>query len=556
MENLKSRKTVRRRLSITHKYAKERLESEDAAVVNLREMNLKGSAPAIGIALALLSPTGFAKAATSYVPAAITAPEPPPREFRGVWIATVGNIDWPSKPGLPVEQQKAEMLAMLNRAAQLNLNAVVLQVRPASDAIYESRIEPWSGYITGTMGKAPAPFYDPLEFAVREAHKRGLELHAWFNPYRAGVLGAKWSFSANHVSRTHPKMVHKYGKYLWLDPGDKEAQNYSLKVVMDVVDRYDIDGVHFDDYFYPYKEEDAQGREMDFPDDATWQKYQASGGTMSRGDWRRDNINTFVHRLYNSIKAAKPWVKFGVAPFGIWQPGQPPQIKGFDAYNVLYCDSRKWLMDGWVDYCSPQLYLGDRFARAKFSNFAEMVDGAKPEAPEHLAGHRFGKIRQAQKREARQRHLARRGICERDKSRPRTMRRHGRRNPLEHEGLDAGPRRPGDGAAKRRLRGTRARAGVAVAGLSVSRTAAVESRCRRANQMGNGAPGKGFAMGPSMERRRPLAYQHSSGRATKQGAVGIAGRDMHQGDRPLRCGKRGGRHREEHGKGKVILEGL
>ena len=319
-------------------------------------MNFNGPARAIGIALALLSPIGFVKAASTYVPAAMVVPDPPSREFRGAWIATVGNIDWPSKPGLPVEQQKAEMLALLNRAAALNLNAIVLQVRPACDAMYESRIEPWSAYLTGTMGKAPVPFYDPLEFAVREAHKRGLELHAWFNPYRAGVVAAKSPFSANHISRTHPKLVHKYGKYLWLEPGDKDAQNYSLKVVMDVVDRYDIDGVHFDDYFYPYKEEDAQGHEMDFPDDAAWKKYQAGGGTLNRGDWRRDNINTFVHRLYSSIKAAKPWVKFGVAPFGIWQPGQPPQIKGFDAYNVLYCDSRKWLMDGWVDYCAPQLY--------------------------------------------------------------------------------------------------------------------------------------------------------------------------------------------------------
>src|SRR5579862_5015706 len=172
-------------------------------------MNLKGTVPAICIAFALLWQIGFAKAASSYIPSSIIPPDPPRREFRGVWIATVGNIDWPSKPGLPVEQQKAEMLAMLNRAADLNLNAVILQVRPACDALYESRIEPWSVYLTGTMGKAPSPFYDPLEFAIREAHKRGLELHAWFNPYRAGLLEGKMPFSANHISRTHPKLVHK-----------------------------------------------------------------------------------------------------------------------------------------------------------------------------------------------------------------------------------------------------------------------------------------------------------------------------------------------------------
>jgi len=319
-------------------------------------MNYRGIFPSIYCAVALFCPIGIVEAASSYVTSEVAAPPPLQREFRGAWIATVGNIDWPSKPGLPVQQQKAELLAMLDKSAKLNLNAVVLQVRPACDAMYESRIEPWSSYLTGTMGKAPEPFYDPLEFAVIEAHKRGLELHAWFNPFRAGLLAAKSPFSRNHISRTHPKLVHKYGKYLWLEPGDKEVQNYCAKVIMDVVNRYDIDGIHFDDYFYPYKETDAQGHEMDFPDDAAWKRYQMSGGRLSRGDWRRENVNTFVHRIYESVKAAKPWVKVGVAPFGIWQPGYPPQIKGFNAYDVLYCDSRKWLMDGWLDYCSPQLY--------------------------------------------------------------------------------------------------------------------------------------------------------------------------------------------------------
>ena len=320
------------------------------------EMNYRGILPSISCAVVFFCTTEFVKAASSYVASEVAAPPPPQREFRGAWIATVGNIDWPSKPGLPVQQQKSELLAMLDKSAKLNLNAVVLQVRPACDAMYESRIEPWSAYLTGTMGKAPEPFYDPLEFAVIEAHKRGLELHAWFNPFRAGLLAAKSPFSRNHISRTHPKLVHKYGKYLWLEPGDKEVQNYCAKVIMDVVNRYDIDGIHFDDYFYPYKETDAQGHEMDFPDDAAWKRYQMSGGKLSRGDWRRENVNTFVHRIYESVKAAKPWVKVGIAPFGIWQPGYPPQIKGFNAYDVLYCDSRKWLMDGWLDYCSPQLY--------------------------------------------------------------------------------------------------------------------------------------------------------------------------------------------------------
>jgi uncharacterized lipoprotein YddW (UPF0748 family) len=284
-------------------------------------------------------------------------PPAPMREFRAAWVATVANIDWPSKPGLPVEQQKTELLAILDRAVQLKLNAIILQVRPAGDAMYASKIEPWSYYLTGAMGQAPEPSYDPLVFAVAEAHKRGLELHAWFNPYRAAVLEANYPVSANHISKTHPNLVKKYGKYLWLDPGEKAVQDYSISVVMDVVNRYDIDGVHMDDYFYPYKEMDEQKREMDFPDNASWNRYVAGGGKLDRGDWRRDNVNVFVQRLYQSVKAAKPWVKVGLAPFGIWQPAVPVGIKkGFDAYNVLYCDSRKWLLNGWLDYCSPQLY--------------------------------------------------------------------------------------------------------------------------------------------------------------------------------------------------------
>jgi uncharacterized lipoprotein YddW (UPF0748 family) len=294
------------------------------------------------------------RAQVHYVPATMNPPAVQ-REFRGAWIATVGNVDWPSKPGLPTQQQKQEMIDLLDRAVKLNLNAIVLQVRPACDAIYASKIEPWSYYLTGKMGQAPQPYYDPLEFAITEAHKRGLELHAWFNPYRAELLAHKYAVSKNHISRTHPEMVVRYGSYLWLDPGEKAVQDYSLRVVMDVVNRYDIDGVHFDDYFYPYKEQDGQKIDMDFPDYGSWKIYHATGN-MTRDDWRRENVNEFVQRVYSSIKAAKPWVKFGISPFGIWQPGNPPQIKGFNAYNVLYCDSRKWLANGWLDYCAPQLY--------------------------------------------------------------------------------------------------------------------------------------------------------------------------------------------------------
>lgn len=292
--------------------------------------------------------------AANYSPAGIIPPQPV-REFRGAWVATVGNIDWPSQKGLSSADQQAELLAILDRAVQLKLNAIVFQVRPACDAMYASRIEPWSEYLTGTMGRAPQPYYDPLAFAIAEAHKRGLELHAWFNPYRARVLGTGLPASPDHISKRRPQLARQYGKYLWLDPGEKEVQDYSLSVIMDVVKRYDVDGIHFDDYFYPYKEQDNAGKELDFPDDASWKRFGV-GGKLSRDDWRRENVNRFIERVYKSIKSAKPWVKFGVSPFGIWRPGYPAQVKGFDAYAVLYADSRKWLANGWVDYLAPQLY--------------------------------------------------------------------------------------------------------------------------------------------------------------------------------------------------------
>ena len=286
-----------------------------------------------------------------------TIPTPPTREFRGVWIATVGNVDWPSRPGLTSEQQKAELITILDRAVALKLNAVIFQVRPACDALYPSPYEPWSEYLTGQMGKAPEPYYDPLAFAVEEAHKRGLEFHAWFNPYRARQANAKSEIAANHISKTQPQLVKHYGKALWLDPGETAVQDYSLKVIMDVVSRYDIDGVHIDDYFYPYPERDG-GKQIDFPDELSWQQYLRTGGTLSRSDWRRENINTFVHRLYQSVKTQKPWVKVGISPFGVWKPGYPQVTanKTFNAYDQIYADSRKWLVNGWLDYLSPQLY--------------------------------------------------------------------------------------------------------------------------------------------------------------------------------------------------------
>ena len=290
------------------------------------------------------------------VPRPVLDPPPIAREFRGVWVASVANIDWPSRVGLTTAEQQAELLTLLDSAVSLRLNAVLLQVRPAADALYASKLEPWSEFLTGVEGRAPSPWYDPLAFAVREAHARGLELHAWFNPYRAGTPAQKSRHSASHVSRTMPSSVKKYGSYLWMDPGEPAVRRRTLRVVLDVVRRYDIDGVHLDDYFYPYQEYNRRGAVIDFPDTRSWKRYRSSGGRLDRDDWRRHNVDLLVQELYVGIHNVKPWVKFGISPFGIWRPGNPPSITGYDAYARLYADSRKWLRNGWVDYFTPQLY--------------------------------------------------------------------------------------------------------------------------------------------------------------------------------------------------------
>ncbi len=287
------------------------------------------------------------------------APPAPQREMRGAWVASVFNINWPSRKGLPVTQQKAELIRILDRLNELKFNAVFFQIRPASDALYQSQFEPWSEYLTGEMGRAPEPFYDPLTFAVEEAHKRGLELHAWLNPYRAYIFspGKKAVFSPDHISKRHPEWVRRYGKHLWLDPGEKGVQDHVVGVIKDIVTRYDVDGIHFDDYFYPYREQvDEKTKSTEFPDERSWQAYLKTGGKLPRDDWRRENVNTLVERLNHDIHGIKPWVRFGISPFGIWKSGVPAQIKGLNAYQELYADSRKWIYEGWMDYIAPQLY--------------------------------------------------------------------------------------------------------------------------------------------------------------------------------------------------------
>jgi len=277
------------------------------------------------------------------------------REFRGVWIATVANIDWPSAPGLPVKQQQDELLALLDQAAEMNLNAVIFQVRTTADALYESSIEPWSAYLTGEQGRAPEPFYDPLQFAIEHAHERGLELHAWINPLRASHPTYKGELDDRHVTRTMPAAVPTYGTMAWMDPGHPDTLRHTLAVVRDLVGRYDLDGLHIDDYFYPYPQ-NAGGKKIAFPDGVTYDAYRQSGGTLARDDWRRQNVDTMVEQMHRQIKAIKPHVKFGISPFGIWRPGHPDYVKGMDQYAAIYADAKRWLEAGWCDYFTPQLY--------------------------------------------------------------------------------------------------------------------------------------------------------------------------------------------------------
>ena len=278
------------------------------------------------------------------------------REFRGMWIATVANIDWPTESGLTTQQQKNELTEMLDEIVALGLNTVIFQVRTSADALYQSQHEPWSSYLTGTQGQAPDPAYDPLAFVIQESRRRGLELHAWINPLRASHPSYEGPLDPDHVSQTLPQATPRYGNMLWMDPGHPDTLQQTLAVVEDLVANYDLDGLHIDDYFYPYPQEGEDGQRIDFPDQQTFADYQAGGGKLSRDDWRRDNVNRMVKAMYRTIKRIKPHVKFGISPFGIWRPGHPEYVKGMDQYAAIYADAKLWLEQGWCDYFVPQLY--------------------------------------------------------------------------------------------------------------------------------------------------------------------------------------------------------
>lgn len=288
---------------------------------------------------------------------------PPKIEMRAAWIATVANLDWPNSPTNSTEQQKQQLINLLDQLKSAGVNTIIFQIRTECDALYSSAHEPWSYYLTGTQGNPPMPYYDPLEFAVEEVHKRGMEIHAWFNPYRADRSVGSYPKSASHITNTHPDWVLRFSlptatppvDLKILNPGLKEVRLLTKKIIGDVVSRYDIDGVHMDDYFYPYPPANMTAN-------ATFNAFDDSAfaadprGFTNKNDWRRDNINLMVQQVYDTIQAIKPYIKFGISPFGIWKNGIPPGIVGMDAYNVIYADAMAWLKDQSIDYLTPQLY--------------------------------------------------------------------------------------------------------------------------------------------------------------------------------------------------------
>jgi uncharacterized lipoprotein YddW (UPF0748 family) len=277
--------------------------------------------------------------------------------LKAAWVASVYNLNFPARVGLSPEIQKAQIRQIVAAAARTGLNALMVQVRPESDALYSSRLEPWSRYLTGVQGAAPG--YDPLDYFIRIGRQQGIAIHAWINPYRAAA-NASEARSDNHVSRQLSGAVHRIGNALWLDPGDPAVREHVINVVRDIVERYPVAGVILDDYFYPYPSRSyAKGS---FPDRAFYAKY---GGNADLGDWRRENINQLIRDLHYAIKAARPDILFGVSPFGIYRKGYPATVTvELDQYQDLYADPVAWLRNGWVDYLSPQLYWRDKSAQS------------------------------------------------------------------------------------------------------------------------------------------------------------------------------------------------
>jgi uncharacterized lipoprotein YddW (UPF0748 family) len=320
---------------------------------------LLGFVLAAAMALSLVAAT---PAAAATGPGCAPDPAAPKQQLRAEWIASVTNIDWPSRRGLPADEQKAELVRWYDEAVALGLNAVVVQVRPTADAFWPSPYEPWSHWLTGTQGQDPG--YDPLAFAVAEAHKRNLEFHGWFNPYRVSMGTDVNALLPTHPARVHPDWVLPYGGKLYYNPGIPEVRKFTVDAIMDAVRKYDIDAVHFDDYFYPYP---VAGQV--FGDAATYAKY---GGGPSLADWRRHNVDLLISELSTSIRSVKPWVQFGISPFAIWRnastdPTGSPTQGGVQTYDDLYADTVKWVREEWIDYIVPQVYWNIGFTIADYA---------------------------------------------------------------------------------------------------------------------------------------------------------------------------------------------
>ncbi|MET7512454.1 family 10 glycosylhydrolase [Streptomyces sp. NPDC005480] len=321
----------------------------------MRHLSRRGFAVAAAAALTGLAAGDAAAAGSGHAPVAA--------DMRGMWLATVANRDWPSKPGLSAAQQRAELIAHLDTAVGRHLNAVVFQVRPTADALWPSPYEPWSGVLTGVQGEDPG--WDPLGTAVEEAHRRGLELHAWFNPYRIANHTDLSRLVPTHPARLHPDWVVPYGGKLYYNPGLPEVRAFVQDAMLDAVRRYDIDAVHWDDYFYPYP---VAGQVFD--DDAA---YAAHGGSFpDRASWRRDNTDRLVREMAASVKRIRPRAQFGISPFGVWRNAATDPLgsdtrAGVQTYDDLHADTRKWVREHWIDYICPQLYWNIGFAAADYA---------------------------------------------------------------------------------------------------------------------------------------------------------------------------------------------
>ncbi len=278
----------------------------------------------------------------------LMAQKAPKREFRGAWLHTVSG----GYKGMGTAEMKKLLIEQLNSLQEAGINAIVFQVRPEADALYKSNLEPWSRFLTGVQGQAPSPEWDPMAFMIEECHKRGMEFHAWVNPYRVKT-NLKSTLAPNHIYWKHPEWFVEYGNQLYFDPGIPESRKFIGKVVKDIVGRYDVDAIHMDDYFYPYP---IAGK--DFPDDLSFARYGM--GFSKKQDWHRDNVNVLIKELHELIRSEKPWVKFGISPFGIYRNKKNDpngsETNGLQNYDELYADILLWVNKGWIDYSVPQIY--------------------------------------------------------------------------------------------------------------------------------------------------------------------------------------------------------